>query len=112
MSGLLLQIIAGIIVALVSGITGFIVKKRFFNEFFLLPKADHYIETGSYSHLNGDWHLYWLSYSHSNNSVPLWMHGRQRLKIKKARVEGSSEFVDHVYKHLHFKLQGEIRAGR
>lgn len=106
------EIIAGVVVAILSGLGGFLIKSRFFTENFILPKAVRHVETQSYTHLSGKWHLYWLSYNPRDASRPVWMHGVQDLKVNKNRVEGTTELVDHPIGDLHYKVQGEVRGGR
>lgn len=105
------NIIAGMTVAIVSGIGGFVLKQVYFEGAFVLPKARRYVEKGSYSHLSGTWHLYWLSHGTSQGEIR-WMHGIQELQVTKNKVLGSTEFIDHPFGSLHFTLRGEIRAGR
>ncbi len=110
---LIIQIAAGLVVAAVSGAGGFLLRKRYFPENRVLPEGHSHVEQESYSHLNGRWHLYWVSYNPTTGQ-PIWWHGIEVLKIKENHVQGTTEVVDlsHPFGNMHYKLQGEIRAGR
>lgn len=112
MNEVLVQVIGGIIVAVISAVVGFLIKSKFFQHKFILPVVQQQREKESYKHLNGKWHLYWLSYVPSNPSDPFWMHGLQELQVDRNFVTGTTQFVGHPVLSLHSNLQGEIRAGR
>jgi hypothetical protein len=106
---LVIQIAAGVVVAILSGSGGYLIRKSLVKETKVLPEAPNLIEeTSSYVHLNGNWHFYWISYQSSNNTEPHWFHGTQIFQISKNRVEGLGVHDDD----RHYKLQGEIRNGR
>jgi len=112
MNEILIQVIGGIIVVAISGVVGFLIKSKFFQHKFILPAIKQEGEKENYKHLNGKWHLYWLSYAPSNLSEPFWMQGLQELHIDKNFVTGTTQFVGHPVLSLHSNLQGEIRAGK
>lgn len=112
MNDLATQIVAGLVVIAISGIGGFLIRKRFFPENRVLPEARRYVEKQGYSHLNGKWHFYWISYAPANPSEPVWLKGAQFFEINKNRLKGTTEHIGHPLGDLHFRIQGEIRAGR
>lgn len=111
MNDLWIQISAGLIVALVSGIVGYVIRQRFFQEIRILPTGSHALEKADYSHLSGTWHLYYLTRMPIDPD-PIWIHGIQELKVKKNKVEGATRMTDHPSNELRYKVHGEIRQGR
>lgn len=112
MDELIIQVLAGIIVLVLSASAGFLFRSRMIQESFVLPKGRRATDTQSYAHLNGKWHLYWLSYAPSNPSEPVWMHGLQELQVEKNLVRGKTQFVEHPMLSTYSTLRGEIRSGR
>src|SRR5690349_4402215 len=110
MSELFIQIMAGLTVAITSGVGGFFLKKRFFPET-ILSDARINGENEGYIHLNGKWHFYWISNYPSKDPKTIWMEGNLELQIKKNKVEGTIEHL-HPDGGLIYKVQGEIRANR
>jgi hypothetical protein len=108
------DVVAGIIVAIMSGIGGFLVKSRFFSENVvrILPKAIKHVEKQNYGHLQGKWYLYWLSYDPKNSAKPVWLRGIQEIKVDQLSIRGTTELVDHPVNNMRFIVQGEIRGGR
>ena len=57
MNSLLNDVVTGIFVAASSGIAGYLIRKRFFQEAPILPR----IGEESYQHLDGKWNLYYVT---------------------------------------------------
>lgn len=112
MDDLTIQIVGGLVVVVISGSSGYLSRKFFFNDDRILPKMGSNVEIKNYSHLNGRWHLYWVSYNPPNPSEPVWFKGIQFFNINKNMVTGTTEHVEHPIRDLHYKMKGEIRAGR
>jgi hypothetical protein len=111
MNDLWIQVSAGLVVALVSGIVGYVIRQRYFQEIRILPTGSHVIERADYSYLSGSWHLYYLTRMPIDPD-PIWIHGIQELKVKKNKVEGTTCMSDHPSNELRYKVHGEIRQGR
>lgn len=114
MNDIMTEVVAGIILLVISGasgLVGFLIRRRYFKDISILPKSNKRVEGDSYVHLNGKWHLYWVSFASLKPSEPLWFHGIQELQVEKNIVRGTTEFVDHPVLNLYSNLQGEIRAG-
>jgi len=113
MEELIIQTLAGLVVALLSGITGYLIRKKFSTEGNILPVPRNYNEPRSYGHLNGNWHCYWISYDPADILRPAWIHGVEEIQIEKNNVKGISEHINHpVVTSFHYRIKGEIRAGR
>lgn len=112
MDELTIQVIAGIIVGVLLSSGGFLIKKRFFFENFVLPKRRSKNETESYTHLNGEWYVYYLARNESFYPEPFWVHGILKLKIKGYQIEGSSHIRDYSITKLDYIIKGEIRHGK
>lgn len=113
MNQLTVEVVGGLIVILISGLGGFLLKSRFFQRTSILPSIGRSEETKLYKHMDGEWNLYWLSYHPADSSKPYWFHGKQTLNISKNLVTGSTKFDDKSpMAGLTSKLQGEIRAGK
>jgi hypothetical protein len=111
MTDLAVQVLAGIIVAALSGVAGFLIRRAADQRQWVLP-GGRPAEKESYLHLNGTWHLYWISFDPFNGRDPIWFQGTQKLQINKNRVTGTTELINHPLGSLHFILKGEVRAGR
>jgi len=106
-------IIAGIVVAILSGIGGFLIRQKFYPEHQILPRKPKKREIEGYSHLNGEWHLYFLTRDAYVGDEPIWIHGLQELQvIHNNQVVGSTKIIDHPSSELHYEVHGEIRYGR
>jgi len=112
MSELDIQVLAGLVVVLTAGAAGFLLRIRFPSHDQILLGPSHHIDTNSYSHLDGSWHFYWISYGPSDGLQPIWLHGTQELQVQKHIVKGTAQHVNYPVDDLHYLLTGEIRFGR
>ena len=112
MEQLTVEVIAGLVVAILSAIGGFLLRSKSAQDNWVLPRASRHVEKQSYTHLNGKWHLFWLSYHPEDNKKPFWFHAVQGLTVDGSRVQGGTKFdAASPMPGLNSKIQGEIRAG-
>lgn len=109
------EVIGGLVVAILSAIGGFLFRMKFFSANGVLPRRPRKPEKESYSHLNGKWHLYFLTRASSVNPEPFWIHGNEELRvIGKNEVAGTTHIADvnHPSSGLNYEVHGEIRHGK
>jgi len=111
MSALVNDIIAGLLVALISGVSGYLVKQRFFQDIKILPSKSHNVGKIDYSYLSGVWHVYCITRNPIDPN-PIWIHGIREYKIKKNKIQVTARFIDHPSGELTYNGYGEIRHGR
>jgi hypothetical protein len=111
MNDLWIQVSAGLVVALISGVIGYIVRRDFFQDVRILPIISRTSEKANYSHLGGTWHLYYVTRMPIDPD-PIWIHGIQELRVNKNKVEGTTRMADHPSNELRYRVHGEIRQGR
>ena len=110
---ILIQVIAGITIILLSGSVGLLVRNNFFRQIRVLPRGSGKADKRSYSHLNGDWHLYFVTRGASTKDEPFWVHGHTNIQVRRNnQVTGKTHIFDHPVSDLDYRLQGEIRFGR
>lgn len=67
----------------------------------------------NFTHLNGLWEQYYLTFCGPIDSQPIWLHGIQKIQILRNHfVRGTTELADHPTNELDYLLHGEIRGGR
>ncbi len=113
MEELIIQTLAGLVVAILSGSAGYLVRKRFPYAYGANHTSHNYTDINSYGHLSGIWHTYCISYNPEDISEPVWLHGKEELQIEKNHIKGTVEYINHpVVSSFHYQVKGEIRAGR
>lgn len=107
------QVIAGLVVAACSGVSGYILRRNRPTPSRLIPSVDVPIGV-SYSYLDGAWHFHYVSRHPSVNENQLWLHAHASLKVRGAEIEGLLEmpFDEHPSNNLKYRFYGEIREGR
>ncbi|MDK2980885.1 MAG: hypothetical protein PWQ55_1232 [Chloroflexota bacterium] len=112
MNDLWIQIIAGLVVALISGFLGFLIKERIINQSNILP-GKSVKDRLDYSNLDGNWHLYYFTRYPYLDSSPFCIHASQKIEIyQKNKVRGETYMPDHPSFNLKYIVQGEIRHGK
>lgn len=111
MSQLTLEVLAGVLVAAISGAMGLLLQRLLVERTWILPNPRRQHDTKSYKHLAGDWYLYYLTYM-PLQSDPVWLGGTQNLEIRNNRVRGTTSLGEHPLGALHYTVRGEIRAGK
>lgn len=106
------EIIAGLIVAAVVGISGIYLKRYFDPDEGILPGHYKRKEKIDYSRLSGKWHLYYITQYPYLHPTPIWLHGIQELKIKGRYIDGATTIPDHPETNISYRLHGEIRGGK
>jgi hypothetical protein len=110
-SDILVQVIAGVIVATVAGISGFLVRRASSGN--ILPVVRKNKKSQSYEHLTGVWNLYYLTRASNISKDPFWIHGINALKVTRAgRVRGETRIPGHPTSTLDYVIQGVIRHGK
>lgn len=110
-SEILVQVIAGVIVAAVAGASGFLLRTASSGD--VLPVVRNGKKHQSYEHLSGRWNLYYLTRASSISGDPFWVHGINALQVTPSgRVRGETEIPGHPTSTLDYVIQGEIRHGR
>jgi hypothetical protein len=105
------DIFVGLAVAALSGTFGFLVKSRFFVHERYLPVRSR--STEAYGHLSGEWHEYHLTHDPKVGGADLLIHARTRFRVSnESIVTGETVTVVQHRKPLHYRLRGQISAGR
>lgn len=113
MSDLFMRVLAGLLVVIISGAGGYLLRKIIYPEGSILPDGFRRRAQETYSHLSGEWHQYYLTYDTSVGPDPIWLHGIQEVGlVGKYRIEGCTRLTDHPSSELQYVIHGEIRTGR
>ncbi len=105
-------VLGGLIVAAISGITGFFLKAQFASKELFLPGSPTAQESDAYGYINGIWHEYHFSYDAEFSNSPILVHALFNLQVKKNLIafgKATIQVADRM--ELDYLLRGEIRYG-
>jgi hypothetical protein len=111
MGSFAIGVLSSLAAAVLTAIAGFAFRKRLFREKQLLPIAPKETSSTSYTHLNGDWHVYYITQDPAVASGPYWRHGTERLAVDAYKVQGRSQVFDLHAGAIEAIVHGEIRHG-
>lgn len=113
MDKLLIQVLGGVIVAILSGTAALLIRRWTRPDEFVLPNSERRANRENYSHIRGRWHYYFVSWYSAIAPDPFWIHGEQHLEVKgRGRVHGHAVLTDHPVGRLEYDVQGEVQHGK
>jgi len=106
-----INLIAGLIIAAITGITAYLYGRMSFSARGLLHKRVRTEAKGQYHFLEGQWYDYYIS-SFNDTDPPVWMIGSLTLRLlRNSTFRGRFVVEINDSLTLRFSLRGEVRGG-
>lgn len=112
MDPLAVEVVGGLIVAVLSAIGAAVVTSKLFPSKSILPIPPVKGISDSYTHLEGTWQEYHITRDASLAADRVWLHGEVEWKITKAYLVEARKKSTHPTSPLDYVGRGEIRGGR
>lgn len=113
MGALEVEVVGGLLVALIAGPIGYFVKGRFFTKSRYLPGPTLYKKENAYQNMSGPLHEYHLTYDPKTGKDPILVESIGTFRVEKNLivVGNLTTQVEHRLK-LRYELRGQINGGR
>lgn len=111
MDGLVVNLLAGLLVAVFTSTAAYLYGRTRSKSPVVLPRRIWRSRRRHYQYLAGHWILYYVTYS-GTDLKPCWMRGEEHLSVQRnGEIRGRTVLSGHPTLKLEYTVYGEVRGG-